>query len=582
MTTQAGINAEPEMLFEERADFLSLEQVDEWYVKSKYFSNVHQKLKSTGAKLIVGPRGSGKTHQMKYIYTECIKDKSFPYAIYTELGKYYHLEPLLTKEAGATLIFHTWVLAKILIGIHQSISDYRELCGGFNLLTNEELNTEFDNLADINELTEFTSKIEKGQQPSNQSLYLNSLTIQKTIAIIEWIREKLQRSRTILLFDDAALSMTPTYLYEFFDVFRSLKSMKIAPKASVYPGTTQYGPRFHVGHDAEQVDCWNPASSDDYFLFMSSIIEKRIPSTIDLSTSIMELFAYASFGIPRAFIKLVRDFGTSIKNTQQQKFNEVIEGHLKSIRAEYKSIKYKAPQYCSIIEHGLAFFEHIVSMISRENQEKIQTGNTKQTTLGVIQSDEIKPLTKRMFSFLIEAGLFCAKGQVKHGGERIYDRFTPHISFLINNKAFLKSEEKGFNPESILENIKRPDEKHPCRISLSDTELQKINNSIALDMPPCDHCGTVRLTEAQSFCHNCGAKLVDKSKFEECMKISISKLPIPRSQVEKLKTYRVEKIGDLYSHQNPLSKVTMAPYIGSTRGRTILEVMNKVVQDYLG
>lgn len=44
-----------------------------------------------------------------------------------------------------------------------------------------------------------------------------------------------KRKRAILLLDDAALTLTKEYMIEFFDVFRSLKTISISPKASVYP-----------------------------------------------------------------------------------------------------------------------------------------------------------------------------------------------------------------------------------------------------------------------------------------------------------------------------------------------------------
>ena len=84
-------------------------------------------------------------------------------------------------------------------------------------------------------------------------MLISKLSIQRITTIIDELLKHSKRKRCILLLDDAALTLTPDYMVEFFDVFRSLKTQNISPKASVYPDTTQYGPRFHIGQDAEEV-----------------------------------------------------------------------------------------------------------------------------------------------------------------------------------------------------------------------------------------------------------------------------------------------------------------------------------------
>lgn len=50
--------------------------------------------------------------------------------------------------------------------------------------------------------------------------------------VMRWVDEAVtvaQRKRAVLLLDDAALTLTPPYMVEFFEVFRALKSARIAP-----------------------------------------------------------------------------------------------------------------------------------------------------------------------------------------------------------------------------------------------------------------------------------------------------------------------------------------------------------------
>src|SRR5690606_35145063 len=146
------------------------------------------------------------------------------------------LEPLLFKSANALNVFHTWILAKICIEIIAVSKNVNvSICPSLSLKNITE-----------DELLEFIENAERNLINSNNDEVILKLSIQFVTSLIEEILIKSNRKRCILLLDDAALTLTPDYMIEFFDVFRSLKTQNISPKASVYPGTTQYGPRFHI------------------------------------------------------------------------------------------------------------------------------------------------------------------------------------------------------------------------------------------------------------------------------------------------------------------------------------------------
>ena len=94
-----------------------------WNVDNEYFQAIQNKLIQKGAKLIVGPRGTGKTHQMRLAYDKCLKNKKYPLAFYTSFSKYYHLEPFLFKSPNAKKIFHTWVLGKIILSCYKLVDE---------------------------------------------------------------------------------------------------------------------------------------------------------------------------------------------------------------------------------------------------------------------------------------------------------------------------------------------------------------------------------------------------------------------------------------------------------------------------
>ncbi|MCE9954547.1 hypothetical protein LZ618_21075, partial [Aeromonas allosaccharophila] len=332
--------------YEERADYLSEEELTDWTANSEHFVRVQKKLIQVGAKLITGPRGTGKTHQMRCAFNYCLGNKSFPLPIYVTFNHYLRLESYLHNKSNALDIFHAWVLCKISYAVMQ------------------EYQVEFDaECLNTTKINEFLKDVERNRYGERYSEIITTINISLTQDIIYRAIDKTGRKRSILLLDDAALTLTHDYMVEFFDIFRSIKSIKISPKASVYPGTTQYGPRFHIGQDAEQVSIWMNVQDRDYTTFMQSIIDSRFSNRIDIDEDINKLLMFASFGIPRSYISLIRTYIESEKNTTQQKINYVIQEKCENIITEYNSISEKIKQYGSFIKIGNDFLEKIITQI---------------------------------------------------------------------------------------------------------------------------------------------------------------------------------------------------------------------------
>jgi hypothetical protein len=561
--------------FEERADFIDNEDLLLWTVENEHFREIQQQLLAKGAKLLAGPRGSGKTHHMKVAYYRALKTETL--AIYVSFGKYYHLEPILYKSPRAFHIFHTWILGKILLGCQQLITDLNDLEG------NRHVDLNIVNKFPL--LDDFVSQTEKGIINEEHAELIARLTILEVEKTLETLADMLGKKKIILFLDDAALTLTPDYMREFFDVFRSLKSSRISPKASVYPGTTEYSPRFHIGEDAEKVDCWPNVEDRSYSDFMDQFIEKRFPTISNsIPNDIIDLLKYASFGIPRAFINLIRSFEESKKRKgSQEAFNAVIDEQAALIKAEYRSYSQKRPQYKTIIGTGDDLFEKITDIVTEENRAFQKNGRgEKQITIGIQQKQAFIINISRMIKFLIEAGLLFPLSSVKHGSsnKREYERYIPHLLFLIKKRAF--SAGRGFNAGQIVEFIRRESAKHPVRRTVDNLLDKNRINNIKLDLPPCTHCGKERLSEDQKFCHHCGRQLVEKSRFEECMKISIDDLPLPEWQKHRLKEQTtLKKIEDIISHSDPGSELQKARQVGPKRSEKIVQIAKKYVEEFL-
>jgi len=557
--------------FEERADQLSLQAIDSSLADGQIFKRARQKLLAPGAKLLVGPRGAGKTHVMRYTYLQALNTDTAPLALYVSFNRYLNLEPLLKKSPDALQRFHSWVVGKLILS-------------AFDFLRDMEADSAFmamhDPIYDESQLREFVSLLERGSGTEQYEEFGQNLTVDHVLRAVRLLCDKFSRKRAVLLLDDAALSLAEQYLIAFFEIFRLLKSEFIAPKASVYPGSTQYGPTFHASHEAEEVPLWLSVEDAEYLQIMGDIANRRLTSeeVQAINPDILELLKYVSFGIPRAFLRLLREYLDSQAGTSQQKINKIIERQNEFMGAEYGSLGLKLKQFSSLVVVGRKLFDKAVSDIVAAQRTNKRMRNI---TLGVRQGGDRTPLADRMLKFLVEVGLLYPLQAVSHGANRRYDRFIPHLAFLYQRGAF--REGKGAWSKGVSIYMQRPPSKHPVRRDLSTLLTADELSSLKLDLPPCQNCGTQRINESQRFCHQCGAELFASSLFDECMKLPLEDVPgISRAMITRIhRDTKIRDIGHVYASQNASGDLQQAYYVGPVRAGDIVNKVALVINEFL-
>ncbi len=198
---------------EERADYLEENELLACTVQDgDFYKSIYAALISRGTKLIVGPRGCGKTHLMRYAWTKCKGDESLPLAIYVSFNKYFRLEPLLKSKPNAIALFNTWVLAKILIAAHEVACDIED---------DQELDLSSILFATKQDLESIVERLEQSLSPTSDLEFLvEKISVSGVTSALHSLTEWLERKRIVVLLDDAAITLTPEYLYEFFDIVR--------------------------------------------------------------------------------------------------------------------------------------------------------------------------------------------------------------------------------------------------------------------------------------------------------------------------------------------------------------------------
>jgi hypothetical protein len=572
---KAGMQSDDNVVLEQRADYIPAEDlISETAPDSELFKKVLKALLTPSLKTIVGPRGCGKTHMMRYAWVKCQEDLSKPFAVYVSFNKYYRLEPLLVSRASPPDEFHAWALGLVVLATYGSLA-YHEL-----------------HVASVAELEQLYALPKQGlealigalerNQPLNaeESALSKSITILKVQQLLDAASAIAGRTRTVLLLDDAALTLTPSYLIELLDIVRNLKTSTIAPKASVYPGTTEYSSRFHSGQDTTDVFVWTSVLEPDYVTDLDQIARCRFAEFDRMPNDVIEIFRFAAFGIPRAYLTMLQAYTESRGKTQQAKVNQVIEDHLKARLAEFRSLSTKVPKFSNLLKVGEKVLNGMVKAIKDANSDR----DVLQLLVG-IPKDELTPIVRRMFQLLIEAGLVFDANEVKHGTpERIYQRFIPHGAALLNSRA-LTSGDAGGTLRSTAEAMGARRAKHPIRRKLERyVDDSKILTELDFALPPCPACGAKRVGETQKFCSNCGTQLIPVSTFDACLNVRIEQVPgLTDFQLKQIRSDlpQLRTIRDYLAMQNPVAELLTVYGFGRRRSTKIADVLHSFVDDFL-
>lgn len=527
-----------EAVFIEQAEYISEDKFTIWNVEHPEEDSIIRRLSLGGAKLLVGPRGCGKTTLMLKAYYSLISaasSKSLP--IYVNFKSSLRLEPLYINTPNATYWFKKWLVLKIFEALHVSLAELQELDLIEEIPSRKQINNSLRAL-------EAASTSFEWDRPEFETQYL--------VELLEEIVESTGRNRCVLLLDDAAHAFSPKQQEDFFELFRKVKTRIISPKAAIYPGITTLSASFHVGHDAEQIDVWIRPDSPAYHDFMRTLafnrFAERLPRALRNDPEALRFLSLAAFGIPRSFLNMLRRIyqadpsSLSSGNTVDRRLLlDAAKNSREAAHGVYDSLTYKLPAYKTFVATGNEIYSKIIENLKEFN--KIRSESDQACEVGI--SKPVAAEMSKVLSFFQYAGILMPIGENSRGVKGVFELYMVHFGDLITENAIIGKRSKSIS--SFIAALSAQTHQVWPRIS-PDRLVRRDNYSLAfpLSLPNCQNCNSPRASEHARFCDNCGAQLKTASLYDQLINQDISVLPITKIRASRIRQHsKIRTIKDI-------------------------------------
>lgn len=510
----------------------------------------------SGAKLLTGPRGCGKTTLMLKAYNKLSKKGvSGAFPIYVNFKSSLKLEPVYKSKANGGFWFSQWMYLKIYEGIYSSFSDL-----GYS--DQLDIKVKLDTAKKILGLLEL-GEITKAEK---EKIELTTYDLEEDINFVMSLTGK---QRCVLLLDDAAHAFSPEQQHDFFEFFRKIKNRRISPKAAIYPGVTNFPPTFNVGHDAEEINAWVNPEGENYMWFMTTMLSRRLPQEVyerlTKEDSLLTIMCYSAFGIPRILLNMVRSFYSEEEADNsinyQISFNrtklmaQVKESNKRALSV-YASLEKKLPTYINYVEEGNIVIGKIVELIKVYNKDK----KLDRKSISIAIKKELSSDLKKILGFFQYAGLASHKGQVSRGEKGVFEIYIINLAALVDNNAILAT--KATKTDDIATALKGRNA-HEFTRTKSDYLVPENDEPLKLKMPACQNCGEERSSDEARFCSNCGSPLKNASIYEDLVNESIDVLPLTSARINSIKSKSGIKLVRDILHDIGHKEIRTVPQIGS-------------------
>ncbi|WP_429140804.1 zinc ribbon domain-containing protein [Aeromonas allosaccharophila] len=568
-----------DLLHAARTEDLENHQISDLAVIGKTESDIISKLKYSGAHLLQGARGIGKSMLLRE--TEAELDRDFKtdriLAVYVNFKTSTLLEGVKADNKNA---FQIWVGAKVLQAIYEKMI-------GIGVITEGSTSDPFKRIFGVDTLfgmkTALQEKIHLLQRLSKNKdkeeileklgrEFLDKVNdISYVLDIIKEIASEYNLSRIVFLFDEAAHTFIPEQQEIFFEIFKLLHGGNIAVKAAVYPSITSYGKNFEVGHDAilitlGEFEPGTPGREASRKLYRE-LITKRIPEgrlrkEVFSKGDLLDQCIHLSSGNPRAFLHLfnrVYERGYTdralLLATQDYVDQELLPYHL--------GLSKRLPKYSHHVKLGLEILrEYIIPEIKKKNIREKKT--QYQSAFFTLQRD-MPPNLKLSLDLLCYSGVLSKQGTVKIASRKTGQRYMVHLALLFTEKAFISNKFSD-----VINMVSLTDYREFSAIDPSfDAYLDRLKQS----SEECQEC-SAEIPPNAKFCPECGNKVAEKSIVGQLLDDSVRKISISSAIADRVEP-EYSLVGDvIHATRQDLMKI---PYIKEVRSKIIKNAADEYI-----
>lgn len=545
--------------------------------------------------LLEGSRGVGKTMLMRF--TELEADKTFNseriFTSYISFEDSLKVERLKVSSAEYNP-FLQWTMAKIL----KSLLDKITLLGidkeeRKKKLLIENLSKVFGmkghfiqngNLSDL--LKEYINIIETANYRTSEDikkytkdrLGIKADDLFKALNTTITFKKFLEKfcgdteiNRLVLLFDEAAHTLSEQQQEEFFSFMKGLRSTKISCKAAVYPGVSSYGKDFDYGHDAKVLRLdRKPEEGEKYYNFLKSILKKRIGSSeiwkgLNENKEFFDTLIISCFGNPRHLFFLLEYLEDILKKLNVREVPIAVKNYVEQILWKYYlGLQQRLSRLKIPVESGYNFITGS-AIPQLRGQNNIWRGKTKpKLSIYIAIENEIFDDLKDMIGVLIYAGILSERGQQSIGQNKYGKAYAINTAICISENVLKRDRTTG---NSLYNEIKLLD-KQRVKIYYKGTReisdlISNLKKGTALI---CPNCAKDRHTEWK-VCPFCTQSYPEEeSLYEKLRSHPVDNLPISSKIKIRIKE-KYTNIGEILDASE--TEIDKLYYVGPVRVKII-------------
>lgn len=358
--------------------------------------------------------------------------------------------------------------------------------------------------------------------------------------------------RVVLLFDEAAHVFSYTQQEKFFTLFKALRNPKIACKAAVYPGITNYGKYFEKGQDAKELRLdWSPVNNDD-LKYIKDILKKRIQkfdptywNKLTINPSIINTICICSNGNPRFAFHIVDELENTKAFTKTINFQKIISALrivFENKWKEFNTLKQRMPKYKAYIDAAENIMKNLIIPNLREWNNKQRKSN-KKLSLGFYISTSLYDQIPQVFEILAYSNIITIDYSKRSLGQSYYGYYmTLNPTLLFTDLIIRDVTEMG-----SVSNNKDSNQAYYH----TSPELKTLVDNLKIEEEfHCSNtkCNFITSDETYLFCPKCGNK-IELSESEPLYKLlrshSIDNLRLSSKIIERI-NHKFKNIGEIY------------------------------------